>query len=147
MQILGLLISVYNCLASAVFDNAIVKDQLYFNIRIFARAREIADVRIIYPDSLVMFDIKINRLRNIIKNMQQKESSNIPDTYLDHLTYEIMKGPVILLTSNVTVDRTTFDMLMMCDGIDPFNREKLSEDKIKAACNLKSKIEQYSLGK
>lgn len=52
----------------------------------------------------------------------------IPDELLDPLTCMLMENPVRLLTSRKTVDKSTFNQIMLNDRIDPFNRMPLTED-------------------
>lgn len=68
---------------------------------------------------------------------------DIPDEFLDPLTYIVMEDPVIMLTSNITVDRNTFKQIMLNDQIDPFSRLPLDDSKIKDNCKLKDEIRRF----
>lgn len=70
-------------------------------------------------------------------------SYDIPDEYLDPLTFDLMKDPVVLLTSRTTIDRNTFNQIMMNDQIDPFSRLPLDESKIQENKPLREEIQRY----
>lgn len=80
-------------------------------------------------------------------NENNKSNSDIecemPEEFVDPLTYSVMKDPVILLTSKITVDRNTFKQIMLNDQIDPFSRMPLDETKIQDNVELKEKIKNF----
>jgi hypothetical protein len=51
-------------------------------------------------------------------------------TFLDPLLSTLMEDPVILPTSNVTVDRSTIITQLLSSSIDPFNRKPLTIDMV-----------------
>lgn len=85
-------------------------------------------------------------LRDVDKDGQKKDmlgDEDVPDEFLDPLTCLVMENPVTLLTSRVTVDRSTFNQIMLNDQIDPFNRASLDESKIAENLELKERIRQF----
>lgn len=68
---------------------------------------------------------------------------NPPDDYLDPILSILMKDPVILPSSKVTVDRSTISRHLLSDQSDPFNRSPLSMDQVIPNTELKSKIDEW----
>jgi len=74
---------------------------------------------------------------------EEEELGEAPDEFLDPLMQTLMDDPVLLTTSNVTVDRSTIEQHLLNSKIDPFNRAPLSIDMIKPAVELKAKIDAW----
>lgn len=74
---------------------------------------------------------------------EQEIIADAPEEYLDPIMLTLMTDPVILPSSNVTVDRSTIVRHLLSDQTDPFNRAPLSMDKVKPNKTLKEEIEQW----
>ncbi|EJW03887.1 hypothetical protein EDEG_01824 [Edhazardia aedis USNM 41457] len=118
-----------------------------FNLKFFNRAIRIcSEKKLLSLDEIVKFEKLISECEYLLQNKPQDQLDilkEIPDDYFDPLTCEIMKNPVRLLTSNKVVDKSTFDMIMIGDCIDPFNRESIDETKIVYETKLKEQINEY----
>ncbi|CAM6096554.1 unnamed protein product [Calypogeia fissa] len=68
---------------------------------------------------------------------------DIPDEFLDPIQYTLMVDPVILPSSNTTVDRSTIQRHLLSDQTDPFNRSLLTPDMLIPNTELKAKIEEF----
>lgn len=68
---------------------------------------------------------------------------NAPDEFLDPILSILMKDPVILPSSKVTVERSTISRHLLSDQTDPFNREPLSMDQVIPNVELKAKIDAW----
>ena len=68
---------------------------------------------------------------------------NAPEEYLDPLTYEVMKDPVRLPTSDTVVDRSTIAQQLLNDPLDPFNRQPLKIEDVVDETELKEQIEAF----
>lgn len=68
---------------------------------------------------------------------------NPPDDFLDPILSILMKDPVILPSSKVTVDRSTISRHLLSDQSDPFNRSPLSMDQVIPDTELKAKIDEW----
>jgi ubiquitin conjugation factor E4 B len=77
---------------------------------------------------LIQFERFIKRVENVYELGKQKEIElgTIPDEFLDPIVFTLMEDPVILPTSNITVDRKTIISHLLSDPSDPFNRQKLT---------------------
>ncbi|ELA42154.1 uncharacterized protein VICG_00797 [Vittaforma corneae ATCC 50505] len=92
-------------------------------------------------------------LTEIYKVLPEKTSENdinddiinddVPEEFLDPLTFTIMENPVLMLTSKITIDRSTFNQIMLNDRIDPFSRLPLDESQIVDNAELREKIEDF----
>lgn len=69
--------------------------------------------------------------------------ADAPEEYLDPIMSTLMMDPVILPSSNVTVDRSTIARHLLSDQTDPFNRAPLTMDKVKPNEALKQEIEKW----
>lgn len=72
---------------------------------------------------------------------------NPPDEFLDPILSSLMKDPVILPSSKVTVERSTISRHLLSDQTDPFNREPLSMDQVIPNIELKAKIDEWIKGR
>jgi len=67
----------------------------------------------------------------------------IPDEFLDPILSNLMRDPVKLPTSNITVDRSTISRILLTDNIDPFNRAPLTIEDLIPDVELKQKIDSW----
>ncbi|KAI9153511.1 hypothetical protein LWI28_012482 [Acer negundo] len=67
----------------------------------------------------------------------------IPDEFLDPIQYTLMKDPVILPSSRITVDRPVIQRHLLSDSTDPFNRSHLTADMLIPDIELKARIEEF----
>ena len=82
------------------------------------------------------------------EKMQEEEvPDDIPDEFLDPIQYTLMRDPVTLPSSKVTVDRATIQRHLLSDQTDPFNRSKLEEADLIPDLELKEKIEEWLASK
>lgn len=68
---------------------------------------------------------------------------NPPDEFLDPILSTLMKDPVILPSSKMSVDRSTISRHLLSDQSDPFNRAPLSMDQVIPDTELKAKIDEW----
>lgn len=62
---------------------------------------------------------------------------------MDPIQCTLMRDPVILPSSKITIDRQTISRHLLSDQSDPFNRAPLSMDMLKHDTELKAKIDQW----
>ncbi|EXB38051.1 putative ubiquitin conjugation factor E4 [Morus notabilis] len=67
----------------------------------------------------------------------------IPDEFLDPIQYTLMKDPVILPSSRITIDRPVIQRHLLSDSTDPFNRSHLTGDMLIPNTELKARIEEF----
>jgi len=83
-------------------------------------------------------------LRELLEvTVEQVIDEDVPDDFLDPLTFAMMDDPVTMLTSKITIDRSTFNQIMLNDQIDPFSRLPLDDTKIVENTELKERIEAF----
>lgn len=89
--------------------------------------------------------VKTVRSKNASIAFSEAESEEIPDEFIDPLTYTLMHSPVRLRTSNVVLDRTTLKAHLLNDPHDPFNRKLIDVHggDVIDEHELKAKIEQW----
>lgn len=70
-------------------------------------------------------------------------TGDIPEEFLDPITYTLMRDPVILPTSDTIMDRPTILRHLLSDERDPINRSPLTPDMLQPATELKAKIRAW----
>ncbi|EPZ32290.1 U box domain-containing protein [Rozella allomycis CSF55] len=124
------LIDLYLNLSSQPFIAALSKDQRSFKFANFERAAQIMSRSMLKSPSQIEKWIDIGkRVLDAQKDNKDDEEAmgEIPDEFLDPVMFTLMEDPVILPTSNVTVDRSTIALHLLNDKSDPFNRQPLDE--------------------
>ncbi|KAI8620007.1 ubiquitin elongating factor core-domain-containing protein [Chytriomyces sp. MP71] len=128
------------------FVQAVAKDERSYRKEIFYRACDIlarnALKNSVELDALRQF---VNKVEDTIRNTQveDEELGDVPDEFLDPLLAHLMEDPVILPTSNITVDRSTIITQLLSQPLDPFNRKPLTIEMVIPNVELKVKIEDW----
>ncbi|XP_032401821.1 ubiquitin conjugation factor E4 A [Xiphophorus hellerii] len=96
-------------------------------------------------DMIVAFGLLADKIKSHADRQQQEEETyaDAPDEFLDPIMSTLMSDPVLLPSSNVTVDRSTIARHLLSDQTDPFNRSPLTMDQIKPNTELKEQISQW----
>uniref|UniRef100_A0A8B9L9X8 Ubiquitin conjugation factor E4 A n=1 Tax=Astyanax mexicanus TaxID=7994 RepID=A0A8B9L9X8_ASTMX len=96
-------------------------------------------------DMIVAFSLLADKIKSLADRHQQEEEtySDAPDEFLDPIMSTLMLDPVLLPSSNVTVDRSTIARHLLSDQTDPFNRSPLTMDQIRPNEELKQQIMQW----
>ena len=69
---------------------------------------------------------------------------DVPDEFLDDWTGELMKDPVTLPTSGVTLERSSIERhLAGTEQIDPYNRKPLTVEELRPNDELRERIEAF----
>uniref|UniRef100_A0A671LQ63 Ubiquitin conjugation factor E4 A n=1 Tax=Sinocyclocheilus anshuiensis TaxID=1608454 RepID=A0A671LQ63_9TELE len=96
-------------------------------------------------DMIVSFSILADKIKSLADRHQQEEEtySDAPDEFLDPIMSTLMLDPVLLPSSNVTVDRSTIARHLLSDQTDPFNRSPLTMDQIRPNEELRQQIMKW----
>ncbi|CAL8345589.1 unnamed protein product [Arctogadus glacialis] len=96
-------------------------------------------------DMIIAFVLLADKIKSHADRHQQEEETyaDAPDEFLDPIMSTIMLDPVLLPSSNVTVDRSTIARHLLSDQTDPFNRSPLTMDQIRPNEELKQQILQW----
>eukprot|EP00003_Mantamonas_plastica_P007690 TRINITY_DN1654_c0_g1_i7.p1 TRINITY_DN1654_c0_g1~~TRINITY_DN1654_c0_g1_i7.p1 ORF type:complete len:181 (+),score=42.87 TRINITY_DN1654_c0_g1_i7:114-656(+) len=73
---------------------------------------------------------------------EEEELGEIPEEYLDAITYSLMTDPVRLPSGNI-VDRKSFQQFLMNDSLDPFTRQQIGADDAIDETELKKEIQDW----
>lgn len=123
------------------FINNLVSDKINFNLNLLKRAYEISKNKFILNESeLKLLEELIEKINKTISEVVNEEEI-VPEEFIDPLTCVMMETPVILNGSKVSVDKSTYDMLVIGQMNDPFNREELTGFIINN--DLKKKIDEF----
>lgn len=79
----------------------------------------------------------------IRNQLDEIQTEDIPDTFLDPIMSTLMLDPVMLPSSRMIVDRSTIARHLLSDQTDPFNRSPLSMEDIIPEVDLKNQIEGF----
>ncbi|XP_058081024.1 probable ubiquitin conjugation factor E4 isoform X4 [Magnolia sinica] len=128
-----------------VFPSAISKDGRSYNEQLFADATDVLrkigeDIRVI--QEFVELGAKAKMAASDAMDIEAV-LGEIPDEFLDPIQYTLMKDPVILPSSRITVDRPVIQRHLLSDNSDPFNRSHLTQDMLIPDVELKARIEEF----
>ncbi|SGY17721.1 BQ5605_C015g07870 [Microbotryum silenes-dioicae] len=127
------------------FQYAVAKDGRSYSKDLFDRATRIARKTAIKTDVELREIVQLVEKVEVIKAAEEEDDAmgEIPDDFLDPLTYEIMRDPVRLPSSKTVVDRSTIKQHYLSDATDPFNRVPLKWENIVDAADVKEQIEAF----
>ncbi|KAJ8427801.1 hypothetical protein Cgig2_025819 [Carnegiea gigantea] len=128
-----------------VFPAAISKDGRSYNDQLFSAGADV--LRRIGEDGRIIqefLELGAKAKAAAAEAMDAETAlGDIPDEFLDPIQYTLMKEPVILPSSRVTVDRPVILRHLLSDSTDPFNRSHLTPDMLIPDNELKAKIEEF----
>ncbi|KAF5748953.1 ubiquitin conjugation factor E4 [Tripterygium wilfordii] len=148
-QLLKQIVCIYVHLAKGDTENcfpaAISRDGRSYNDQLFSAAADV--LRRIGEDGRVIqafIDLGAKAKLAASEAMDAEAAlGEIPDEFLDPIQYTLMKDPVILPSSRITVDRPVIQRHLLSDSSDPFNRSHLTADMLIPHTELKAKIEEF----
>ncbi|XP_052197991.1 probable ubiquitin conjugation factor E4 [Diospyros lotus] len=128
-----------------IFPAAITKDGRSYNKQLFSAAADV--LRKIGEDGRIIQEfIELGaKAQAAASEAMDAEAAlgEIPDEFLDPIQYTLMKDPVILPSSRITVDRPVIQRHLLSDSTDPFNRSHLTPDMLIPDTELKAKIDEF----
>ncbi|XP_077211467.1 putative ubiquitin conjugation factor E4 [Tasmannia lanceolata] len=148
-QLLKQIVDIYVHLARGdeenIFPTAISKDGRSYNEQLFAAAADV--MRKIGEDGRVIQEfVELGAKAKVAASEAmdiEAALGDIPDEFLDPIQYTLMKDPVILPSSRITVDRPVIQRHLLSDNSDPFNRSYLTQDMVIPNVELKARIEEF----
>lgn len=130
---------------NSIFPSAISKDGRSYNDQLFSSAADVLR-RIGEDGRLIQEFIQLGAKAKVAASEAMDAEATlgeIPDEFLDPIQYTLMKDPVILPSSRITVDRPVIQRHLLSDSTDPFNRSHLTADMLIPDDELKAKIEDF----
>ncbi|EEB07588.1 ubiquitin-protein ligase E4 [Schizosaccharomyces japonicus yFS275] len=128
------------------FIEAVAHDGRSYNKELFDRAITV----------LTKYNIKssldIQTLRGFVVSVEkvraeeaaeEEDLGEVPDEFLDPLMFTLMKDPVILPRSGVSIDRDTIKSHLLSDPTDPFNRMPLKLEDVQPNDELRERIQAF----
>ncbi|POY75438.1 hypothetical protein BMF94_1509 [Rhodotorula taiwanensis] len=127
------------------FQTAMAKDGRSYSRDLFQRATRIARKTAIKTDEELSEIAAMVERVEVIKAAEEADDAlgEIPDEYLDPLTYDIMRDPVLLPSSKTILDRSTIKQHYLSDATDPFNRQPLKWEDIVDAVEMREEIQRF----
>ncbi|CDP02278.1 unnamed protein product [Coffea canephora] len=150
-QLLKQIVNIYVNLARGdkqkIFPAAITRDGRSYNEQLFSAAADV--LRRIGEDARTIqefIDLGAKAKAAAAEAMDAEAAlGEIPDDFLDPIQYTLMRDPVILPSSKITVDRPVIQRHLLSDNTDPFNRSHLTADMLIPDTELKARIEEFVL--
>lgn len=129
------------------FVRAVATDLRSFDPQNFIKALNILKKNYKLPDEkfereLLQFVENAKQVR-IEDDEEELELGDVPDEFLDPLMYTLMKDPVKLPTSKISIDRSVLKAHLMNDPTDPFNRMPLKMEDVVDDSELHNKINAW----
>ncbi|XP_072318997.1 ubiquitin conjugation factor E4 A [Eucyclogobius newberryi] len=127
------------------FCTSVPKDGRSYSPTLFSQTVRVLK-KINKPGNMIVaFGLLADKIKSHADRQQQEEETyaDAPDEFLDPIMSTLMSDPVILPSSNVTVDRSTIARHLLSDQTDPFNRSPLTMDQIRPNEELKQQICQW----
>lgn len=139
-ELLRNILLIYIEIKSVKFIKSVAKEEMYYDLNLFNVGLEICE------NKFLLNNLQIDNLKVFIKKLEQytqdaTEEFDANDAFIDPLTFNVIKDPVKLLTSNVTIDKSTYNMIMLNDAVDPFNRLPLDDTKVVEDVEMKKSIQ------
>ncbi|KAK7469287.1 Ubiquitin conjugation factor E4 [Stygiomarasmius scandens] len=127
------------------FVRAIANDGRSYSRELFESAERIAIKRGLKTEAeLEKLRVLTAMVEEAKLTMEAEEDlGEIPDEFLDPLMFTVMKDPVILPSSKITVDRSTIKSHLLSDSKDPFNRSPLAIEDVVSNTELRERIEAF----
>ncbi|MQL85684.1 hypothetical protein Taro_018199 [Colocasia esculenta] len=127
------------------FPAAISKDGRSYNEQLFSAAADV--LRKIGVDGRVVaefIELGAKAKAAASEALDAEETlGEIPDEFLDPIQYTLMKDPVILPSSRISIDRAVIQRHLLSDNTDPFNRSPLTQDMLIPNTELKARITEF----
>ncbi|XVF16700.1 hypothetical protein REPUB_Repub10bG0054900 [Reevesia pubescens] len=131
--------------ARNIFPAAISSDGRSYNEQLFSAAADV--LRRIGEDGRIIQDfIELGaKAKAAASEAMDTEAAlgDIPDEFLDPIQCTLMKDPVILPSSRITIDRPVIQRHLLSDSTDPFNRSHLTAEMLIPNTELKARIEEF----
>lgn len=131
--------------SNSIFPVAISKDGRSYNDQLFSAAADVLH-RIGEDGRIIQEFIQLGAKAKVAASEAMDAEATlgeIPDEFLDPIQYTLMKDPVILPSSRITVDRHVIQRHLLSDSTDPFNRSHLTVDMLIPDEELKARIEEF----
>ncbi|GMN32110.1 hypothetical protein TIFTF001_049750 [Ficus carica] len=128
-----------------IFPAAISKDGRSYNDQLFTAAADVLR-RIGENGRIIQEFVELGAKAKVAASEAMDTEATlgeIPDEFLDPIQYTLMKDPVILPSSRVTIDRPVIQRHLLSDSTDPFNRSHLTADMLIPDTELKARIEEF----
>ncbi|KAG4976071.1 hypothetical protein JHK86_035545 [Glycine max] len=130
---------------NSIFPAAISKDGRSYNDQLFSAGADVLH-RIGEDGRIIQEFIQLGAKAKVAASEAMDTEATlgeIPDEFLDPIQYTLMKDPVILPSSRITVDRPVIQRHLLSDSTDPFNRSHLTADMLIPDDELKARIEEF----
>jgi ubiquitin conjugation factor E4 B len=138
------------------FYDSIAKDERSYNHEIFLKALQILKkIQTRNNNRIKEFESVVEKSKEIKDRMKEEDNFDdveIPDEFIDRLTYEIMSDPVKMPggmsigTLNIYIlDRASIERHLLNEQNDPFTKKFLTKDMLVDDVELKEKIENWKI--
>jgi len=130
----------------AAFIPAVEGDSRSFSLEMFLEAhRLIVKRNLVSAEIAAKFLVVVKALEECMNNRAEDElaTGDFPEEFMDPLVATLMRDPVTLPTSGITIDRPVIERHLLSNPTDPFNRKPLNLDMLKPNLELKAKMDEW----
>lgn len=126
------------------FCRAVSQDGRSYSRELFPRTVHILEKINSYDLVPDINKISVKALEFIDEATNEEELfEDAPSDFFDPITSTLMRDPVVLPSSNVTVDRSTIARHLLSDHTDPFNRSPLTMEQVTSNTDLVQQMEEW----
>lgn len=128
------------------FLESVAEDERSYNPDVFARAQKfLRKKHMLRRADMELFDSTVAQVLELHSNLANLEAilGDIPDEFSDPLMMSLMRNPVILPGSGMSIDLPTIKRHLLNSPTDPFNRQALALEDLKPDVELKEKIDAW----
>mmetsp|Transcript_44964 Transcript_44964/g.91773 ORF Transcript_44964/g.91773 Transcript_44964/m.91773 type:complete len:968 (-) Transcript_44964:349-3252(-) len=150
-ELLALVVDIYmNLSKHDLFAASVIRDGRSYDQKVLAKVQRLLGNHGLKDEGY------IQKFADYAKKLKGRESEQmeldhqlgeIPEDFLDPVSCELMRDPVLLPTSGNIMDRSTISRHLLSDETDPFNRQRLTPDMLQPATELKEKIQAFLASK
>ncbi|KAI1314793.1 hypothetical protein EDD11_001721 [Mortierella claussenii] len=142
------IVAIYLHLDCPEFITALARDDRSYSAGIFHKASRILEGRNLKSvDEIAQLQRLVQKVEDVRQQGvdDEEELGEIPDEFLDPLLYTLMEDPVLLPTSQISIDRSTIKSHLLSDTTDPFNRMPLKISDVIDNVELREKIQAWKI--
>jgi len=124
------------------FCKEIVSDERSYNFKSITQNLEAIHLSELHYSKAQEFLLSLNRLSQDSKALMDV-LGEIPDKFLDPISFDLINDPVKLPSSGMIMDRKVIKQHLLNDEHDPFNRAPLKYNDLVDAPEFKKEIEMW----
>lgn len=120
-----------------------LKDVTEDNIMKDFGIKKFSDKKLLYSKIQSILPKDVKEAKNKKTTKKEVDEEDIPEQFLDPITYELMEDPVLCSKSGHTYERKTIEDWIESNGADPITRQKIKKKHLTPNRTLKELIQAW----